>query len=389
MKTIIKDFKSNIISIKQKWIHSTLSSLGIIIAIISLIVMISVSEGAKEKTIKGIENLGINTIRIKNIPYSNISSQKENLSVGLTNKDFIEIKNILKNYGVVAPVYINEKKSLYLNNTDITSTIYGSNENFLLIENLDIIKGRNLFSKDMQDITKSAIVSSDIYEKYKLDINKNFIMDNEIYNIVGICQTKDNLKNFIFIPYAHFNPLKPYDNINIYLKDIKDIFILSNIIEKKLLSLHNNIKNFTLQIPLEIVNKQNETIQTFNIVLLSIAIMSLLSGGISIMNAVLSNISEQTREIGLKMALGASEKRIVQFYLIYTLILTVFSGVVGGIVSFIVLYILSIFTSIYVVFSIKAFFIGFLISIISGIFFGLYPALRAANIEPIQALREV
>lgn len=385
---LINDFKSNLITIKEKWVHSLLSTIGIVIAITSLIVMISVSQGAKIKTLQSIEDLGINTIRFTAVSYSLISSNKQNLSIGLNHNDFKNIKRIIKNNGFVSVVYKKEKSSLYLKNSDITTTLYGSDENFLSIEGLKIIKGRPLIRADIQNLNKTAIISLDLYKKYKLDINNNFIYNNTIYRVIGVCETKDNLKNFVLTSYTHFDNTKAYDNINIYIKDINSIFIMAKTIENKILKMHNNIKNFRLNIPLKTVTKQNETTQLFNMILLSIALMSLLSGGISVMNAVLSNISEQTREIGLKMALGATAGRIVQFYLIYTVILTLTSGVLSGIISLIILYILSIVSTVFIVFSIKAFFIGFIMSIFSGIFFGLYPALRAANIEPIQALRE-
>ncbi len=106
------------------------------------------------------------------------------------------------------------------------------------------------------------------------------------------------------------------------------------------------------------------------------------------MNAVLSNINEQTREIGLKLALGATSIRIIRFYLLYTVLLTVVGGLLGGIFSFIIIISLATFSKIYVLFSIKAFLLGIVMSILSGIIFGIYPAIRASKIEPIIALRE-
>ena len=116
--------------------------------------------------------------------------------------------------------------------------------------------------------------------------------------------------------------------------------------------------------------------------------MSLLSGGIGVMNIMLSNITEQTREIGLRIALGATNTRIMQQYLIYTLFLTLIGAIIGTLLGYISLLIISLISKLSIIFSIEAFFIAIVMSFLTGIIFGIYPALRAKNIEPMSALRE-
>ena len=383
------DISSVLQHFKTKWVHSILSVLGIIISISSIIVMISISDGAKEKTLKNISNLGINTIRIVNKPLSNISNLNSNLSNGLNNKDLKLLNSIVNKYGYSSMNIKLKDKSIYFNSGDTTSLVIGSNNKFHLIEQLPILKGRFILKNDILQYSTVAIISKDIAYKHHININDNLTFNNTIYNIVGIIDTKDNLNNFIVVPYNTLNiNNKIYDEINIFIQDKKNIFLLANIIKSKLLTQHNYIKNFIVNIPLEIIEKEEDTQNIFNTVLLAIAIMSLLTGGISVMNAVLSNINEQTREIGLKLALGATHFRIVRFYLLYTILLTIIGGLLGGFFGYIILSTLTILTQLYIIFSLKAFILGILMSIVSGIIFGMYPAIRASKIEPIIALRE-
>ena len=116
--------------------------------------------------------------------------------------------------------------------------------------------------------------------------------------------------------------------------------------------------------------------------------MSLVTGGVSVMNIMLSNINEQTREIGLRRAIGATQYRIIQYYLMYAILITTIGGFLGILLGFCLLLGIVIVSNIIFVFSIKALIASLLLSFLSGLFFGLYPAVRASKIEPMQALRD-
>jgi putative ABC transport system permease protein len=322
-------------------------------------------------------------------PFSKISSLTDNLSNGLNQQDLELINSIVNKYGYSSMTLKLKNQSIYFDNGDTTCLTIGTNNKFHLIEQLAILKGRALLKYDLKNFSRVAVISKDIAYKHSININNNIIFKNTIYKVVGIIETKDNLNNFILVPYNVINLKKiTYNEINIFIKDKKDIFVLANRIKNRLLQQHKNLENFLVNIPLKIIKKEEQTQNIFNTVLLSIAIMSLLTGGISVMNAVLSNINEQTREIGLKLALGATQLRIMRFYLLYTTLLTVIGGVLGGIFAYLILLFLTIFSNLYIIFSLKAFLLGIIMSIISGIIFGIYPAMRASKIEPIIALKE-
>ncbi|MEA1917746.1 MAG: ABC transporter permease, partial [Campylobacterota bacterium] len=128
------DFLSAFQHFKTKWIHSLLSLLGIIISIGSIIIMISISDGAKQKTLNNIKDLGINSIRIINKPLSNISNKNFNLSSGLNIRDYNLINNIIKKYGYSSMVIKLLDNSIYFNGGDTSGLVVGTNENFHIIE---------------------------------------------------------------------------------------------------------------------------------------------------------------------------------------------------------------------------------------------------------------
>lgn len=372
----------------KKWFHSSLSLFGVVVAVASIIILISISEGAKKEMIESLQDLGFNTIRVNYKSPSIISEELNNLSSGLTLKDYESIKGTLPNSSMITPLYFDKKVSIFYKSRDFTANLYGGNENFFSIEELEIMSGRPMLKQDLDSYKRVAIVSFDLAKIYNISINSNIIIENQSFIVIGISKFKDNLNSFILTPYTTY-PLidvnKKFSAINIYSKEL---FESSKLIENLLLKNHLNIKDFEIVIPYQILKQKSKTQNIFSFITLSIAIMSLLSGGIGVMNIMLSNIAEQTREIGLRIAIGATNRRIMQQYLIYTIFLTSIGGLVGTLLGYISLITISFISKLSIVFSIEAFFIATIMSFVTGIIFGIYPALRAKSIEPMSALRE-
>ncbi len=372
----------------KKWFHSTLSLFGIIVAVASIIILISISQGAKKEMIESLQDLGFNTIRVNYKSPSIISEDLNNLSNGFTLKDLKKINISLLETSMITPVYLDKKVSMFYKNRDFTANLYGGGESFLSIEELNIINGRPFLKSDLKLFKRVAIVSIDIAQTYNISVNSNVIINNQNFRVIGISKFKDNLNNFILTPYNTYpliNINKKFTAINIYSKEL---FESAKLIEKILLKNHLNIRDFEIVIPYQILKQKSKTQNIFSLITLSIAVMSLLSGGIGVMNIMLSNITEQTREIGLRIALGATNIRIMQQYLIYTLFLIFIGAIIGTILGYISLLIISLISNLSIIFSIEAFFIAIVMSFLTGIIFGIYPALRAKNIEPMSALRE-
>jgi len=374
----------------NNWIRSLLSAFGIIIGVASIVLIISVSEYAKNQSIDNFKDIGLNTIRVVNQEVSLNSKQNFNQEEGLSFEDFNFISKIIDLNGVVAPIYKNNNLTSQFKNQIFSTTTIGTNPFFIDIEDLRIISGRGFIKEDIQNYHTFCIISSDISKKYNIKIDDPITIQNQLFTVIGISSTKDKLFNFISLPYSVYPIYKnSLDEIICSLKNQNLIYEKSNTIKNKLKTLHKNRENYDIIIPILMLEKENKTQKLFSIVVLSIAIISLITGGISIMNIMLSNISEQTREIGLRLAIGATKKRILIQYFIHTYFLTFFSGLVGIFIGYISILVISVFTSIEFGFSSNALLSAMFMTILSGVIFGIYPARRASQIEPIIALKEI
>ena len=156
---------------------------------------------------------------------------------------------------------------------------------------------------------------------------------------------------------------------------------------RALLKMTHKKADYTMVVPLELLNRAEETKRIFNIVLGSIAAISLLVGGIGIMNIMLASVTERTREIGVRRALGAKRGDVTTQFLVETVILSGMGGLIGVVLGLVIPFLVSVFTEMVTIVTIWSPIIAFSISAAVGIVFGIYPATRAAKMDPVEALR--
>ena len=358
------DLKGAIDEFKQKPFYSLFSTFGIMIALISLIVMICVGQSMKKESLKRVEKEGKNLIIIKGLK----NSKK------LKEENFKTIKNIVKNSGLISRV-IRIKDSIYLKGEKLKIDLIKSDETFVKIKRLRVIKGRTLLKSDVEKSKRVLLISSDIYKRFSINVGDSLVVGNKAFLVIGVLE---EVENVAIIPFCFRSGLE-IDSVLISLFSSKNIISFSKSLEGR---------GFEIVVPYKMLEKENETIKVFNVVLGSVAFMSLLSGGVSVMNVVLLNIAEQTRQIGLKLAIGATRGRIVQFYLIYTTLLTLSASLFAWFVSLIILFLISYVLKIEIEFFLSPFLVGLAISFFSGVLFGIYPALKAGSMDPVKALKE-
>ena len=175
--------------------------------------------------------------------------------------------------------------------------------------------------------------------------------------------------------------------IIVKVDSIDDVLSMQNILDTLLGRLHKDKKDYHIVVPLELMRQAARTKRIFSIVLGSIAAISLLVGGIGIMNIMLATVSERTREIGIRRALGAKKRDIIVQFLSETLILTLMGGVLGIALGSFIPYMVTRFCDMPTIITGTSLVLAFGISAVIGITFGLYPAYRAANMDPIESLR--
>lgn len=398
------------LSLLRRPLRSLLSSFGIGVGVAALVAMLSISEGAKQKALAKIVSLGTNTLRIENaVEHLRFKNESVlNLSQGITLEDARSLASWLATRGHLAAYVRKDNVQVTAGMQSTSATIIAVTETWFSAEKLILNRGRRLNRGDSEQAKRVCVVGIGLAQALQLHHFAPLRVDNLPLKVVGELRPKGHLltegtglssldfDTSVIIPFS-VSPFLQYgsgrilvDGMVVALKSSKEstVFKVAEQIEKRLLMRHKGIKDFRLVVPLSLMQEARESQQLFSFVMGSIAGLSLLVGGIGIMNVMLANISEQTREIGLRMAVGATRARIISLFLWNSVLLTI-AGAVWGVAGGVALAILvQEYAGWQTVFSYSSLFIAPVSAIITGLLFGLHPAIRAASLDPAIALRD-
>jgi len=420
------------LGIKSLWNHrlrSTLTALGIIFGVSSVIAMLAIGEGASRTAQEQIARLGSLNIIIKTVKPSEEQSatgQQQSLQeYGLTYKDAERFRNNISNVQVIVPVRRTGQQVWY-RNRKISAEVVGTVPWHLETAPVHLEMGRFLAGSDMDYKQDICIVDERIVDElFRFDdpIDQYVKIASDYYLVVGIVsnipvtsssapeentngtkmQSGANAGN-IYIPLTTVKDrfgemtvqLNGQSGANIEKVELQEVIVKVSSIDEVLptrdiidtiLSRFHKKNDYQIIVPLELLRQARRTQAIFSIVLGSIAAISLLVGGIGIMNIMLATVSERTREIGIRRALGARKRDIIFQFLSETLILTFAGGILGIVLGSAIPYFVTYFGKMPTVITGSSLLLSFGISGAVGIAFGLYPAYRAANMDPIESLR--
>ncbi len=400
-----KDFFEEIISsILANKLRSGLTILGIIIGIASVIVMIALGGGVRWQIESQIQSLGSNLVMV--LPgaqrtFSAIAAARGTAQT-LTIEDYYAIEKkvpdisrigaaVLRNYQVVAK------------NKNTRTQVVGVTALLPQIRNFQIELGSYFTERDIQNKNRVAIlgpiVKDDLFDKGTNPIGQ-FIKINGInFKVIGVTKPKGGMTvaedDFVFIPLSVAQTFFTGNNyisvIIIEAKDSRTIEQIKQNITTLLMSRHN-IKNpeaidFTIMTQQDILQMATSITQVLTLFLSSIASISLIVGGIGIMNMMFTSVTERTKEIGLRKAVGAKNKDISLQFLGESVVLTLIGGVIGIILGIVISFLISNVFNIETKISLFPILLSFGVCSLIGIIFGYWPAKRASKLDPIEALR--
>jgi len=418
------------LGVRSLWMHrlrSLLTVLGIVFGVCSVIAMLAVGEGASHEAQEQIRRLGSSNIIVRSLkPPDDQKNQARRTfaaEYGLTYADLNRIKETIPAVKVAAPARVIRSYVWNIErrvDCDIVGTIPWYDE----FRNLDITAGRFFGMDEMQTCANVCVLDQAMaQELFPLDepVGMTVRIGSSYYRIIGVSDVElrsldpaaqdasastDTSKAAAYRMYIPLSSAKArfgeillkrrsgsfeaevveLHELIVQVESQDDVVETAAIIEELLASYHKR-KDYELIVPLELLRQAERTKQIFNVVLGSIAAISLLVGGIGIMNIMLATVTERTREIGIRRALGARRKDIVIQFLIETVILSCSGGLVGMAAGIAIPSLISHFADVVTIITPESPIVAFSISALVGVVFGIYPAFRAANMDPVEALR--
>ncbi len=393
-------------SLRINKMRSALTSLGIIIGVSAVIIMLGIGTGASKKVQANMESMGSNILTIRSSSAKSGGVQQGfGSKPSLTLKDAQEIMKTADNVDSVA-VASNESKQLMYGNQNWATTVYGVSNSYLYIKNYEVDNGRSFQGEDSRNYAKVAIIGSTVAEELFGDldpIGRVMRIGNIPFKVIGTLKAKGasgpmDQDDIVFIPITTaqrkvFGTSFPGTVKMILVKgeDTDKLTALESEIETILKARHHIGKNqendFSIRNSAEFQEKMQSTVKIFSILLASIASVSLLVGGIGIMNIMLVSVTERTKEIGIRMAIGANVQDIRLQFLLESFLLSMIGGIIGIIVGIIGAESIQLFTEMSAVITLSSIMMSLFFSAMVGIGFGYYPAYKASLLNPIDALR--
>jgi putative ABC transport system permease protein len=436
-------------SLAANRLRSFLTALGIIFGVASVIAMLAIGKGAKEEILNQMKLVGVNNIVIKpkaddkkkdddedadaaaktqGEPQEQTSKGK--FSKGLSLQDAISIRKIVPTVSEISPEIIQEQTVIYSGKSKALK-IVGVEPSFFDINNMTIAAGKMFNERQLTAGEGVCIIGPGVKRKFFISedpIGKTIKCGPQWLKIIGVTDekyisaaTKENLgiRDYnldIYIPIQ--TSLIRYQNPSLYLgkpegrgndegggnrkkekifhqldqlvvkvDNSEQLSASAAIISRMLKRRHSGVMDFEIAIPEQLLKQQQKTKDVFNIVLSAIAGISLLVGGIGIMNIMLASVLERTREIGIRMALGAQKLDIVMQFLFEAVLISLSGGVIGILLGVTGAYLVDKIADIHTLISGISILLSFVLASMVGLIFGISPARKAASKNPIECLR--
>jgi len=399
-------------------LRSLLTMLGVVFGVGSVVAMLSVGEGASKEALEQIRKLGSNNViisSVKSAEEESTSATRTRMSMyGLTYLDYIRIQESFRNVRHSVPVKV-MRKDARLGRRGLELRVVGTTAAWFDVVRREMIAGRVLLPMDQRKQSPVAVLTEFGARKLlatESTVGQSFRIGGDYFEVVGIVRSESGQAGSIQIPDQEVDVYIPIEVAQVYFGDvftkrtsgafIRERVELHQVIVQTdstedveptaagiaaMLSRFHKKKDYSISVPLALLKEAQSTKRRFNIVLGSIAGISLLVGGIGIMNIMLASVTERTREIGIRRAIGAKRRQILYQFLIETIVLSTIGGLIGLGIGVLIPFLITYFSGMATVITLSGILLPISISLAVGLIFGIYPATRAAGVDPIVALR--
>ncbi len=425
----VESFKIGITGLRSNKLRAALTMLGIVFGVAAVIAMMSIGEGAKQETLQQIELMGTNNIIIQRVTIKqDVNKSKAMFSPGLNLEDAKAIKELVPLIEYVTPQREMNQKLTYKSSL-LDVKLIGTTQEYPQTFNSKLEEGTFFKSFHISSYANVCVIGSDIKEKlfrFEDPLNKKIKLGELWFEVIGVMARKNvspassgslGLRNFnedIYIPIStmmykmepppadesndmFFYPgmqepanvidRNSVDQLTAKIKNSDELKEVAYLVEKIMDRRHYGIKDYSVVLPEALLAQKQKTQRIFNIVMGAIAGISLLVGGIGIMNIMLANILERTREIGVRRAVGATKIDVLSQFIYEALTISIVGGLLGIVVGFFLTSLISTYAEWKTIISPLSVALAFVVSVATGLIFGIYPAKQAAEKNPIDSLR--
>ena len=441
------NFSEALLVIQANKVRTFLTALGIIFGVAAVIAMLAIGSGAEKEILSQLELVGVNNIVVTPIPDEEDEENSEEegsttetrrFSKGL---DIMDVNSILNTISTVKHASPEIILDTYVINkgTQNKVKLIGVNPDFFKVSNVTIAKGKNFSNDQIINAMPVCIIGKKIENKLFTGtsaLGKKIKVKDVWLQVIGIIEEKfisDKaqedlglrdinldvylpLKTFLVryrdrkvlvdkveetgnmmiffggdesgpkkrIPRGNYHQI---DKLTVQVHNSNELTATANVISRMLKRKHNDVLDFEISIPINLLKQQQKTKQIFNVVLSIIAGISLLIGGIGIMNIMLASVLERTKEIGIIRAIGATKRDVVFQFLAESVLISIGGGIIGIFLGIASAYIIELATGIETILSLNSILLSFFVATCIGLIFGIAPAKAAANKTPVEAMR--
>lgn len=389
--------------IKRNLLRSFLTILGIVIGVASVIAMVMIGDGTTANVQQSITKLGTNMLTLRVGQERRGPPREDNSAKPFTEDDINAIKNELQNIRAVAAENSSRMNVVYGNKSNSASVI-GTSNDYFIIKDWEVTQGRIFEEHEENSGKSSCIIGTTIVKQLFGDENPigvNIRLKNISCNVIGVLKSKgaaafgNDQDEIVIVPLKMFQQkIKGDKDISSILISITDgkyienakLEITSLMQERRAIKLEDP-DNFHIRDMQDLLSTMTSTTKMLTYLLGSIAGISLLVGGIGIMNIMLVSVTERTREIGTRLAIGAMENEVLLQFLVEAIVLATLGGIIGIFLGLGIGYITVNIMDLPFILNSQIILISFVFSTLIGVFFGYFPARKAARLNPIDALR--
>ncbi len=390
--------------IRSHKMRSMLTMLGVILGVASLITLFSVVEGSKKKSLEWMKEVGgFEKMSVSDLELKNADKLRINRSKGRTYQDSVALLAKCDSVKYVSPEVSKWFTTSY-KGKNYRVGVYGVTDNFLKINSYEVAYGRYITDWDLERRSRVCVIGTQVAKelfKNEFPLGKDMFINGQNFTVVGIIKEyimmagkRNSLgwkNNWISIPITTMQDRFTGNDSLTYLSvQVKDSTRLAETVQQLknvLLKRHYYLEDFSVDTREEAAERMKQQNIMYTVLLGCIGGISLLVGGIGIMNIMLASVTARTREIGIRRALGATKLNVLSQFLVEALIISVVGGIFGVLLGLVLVELFSRLPEIVPALDAGNILLAFSFSVCVGLFFGVYPARKAANLNPIDALR--